>query len=222
MTQNPQKQVVQTKQRKYALSVAKFWLGKDATMPKQAKTLTQQELRRVLDYIATRPHAVRNRAMLLATHFSGMRCSEVSSLRYEDVIDAEGQIRDEIRLEPDQTKGRHGRIVFVNGKLKKELEAYIGKYPQTDPEHKLFYTQKKVAEGFTPNTLAQHFHYLYKRAGIEGASSHSGRRSFITNLAAKGVGVRVLMSLAGHKNIGTTQIYIDCNDDMKRRAVELI
>ena len=86
-------------------------------MPKQAKTLTPQELRRVLDYIATRPHAVRNRAMLLATHFSGMRCSEVSSLRYEDVIDAEGQIRDEIRLEPDQTKGRHGRIVFVNGKL---------------------------------------------------------------------------------------------------------
>ncbi len=191
-------------------------------MPKQAKTLTQQELRRVLDYIATRPHAARNRAMLLATHYSGMRCSEIASLRYEDVIDSDGQIRDEIRLEPDQTKGRHGRIVFVGGKLKRELEAYLRSFPQTKPDNKLFYTQKKAGQGFTPNTLAQHFHYLYKRAGIEGASSHSGRRTFITNLAAKGVGVRVLMSLAGHRNIATTQVYIDCNDDMKRRAVELI
>ncbi len=191
-------------------------------MPKQAKTLTQQELRRVLDYIATRPHAARNRAMLLMTHLAGVRVGEVASMRYEDVVDAAGQIRDEIRLNPEQTKGRHGRVVFVNAKLKKELEAYVGKYPQTKPESKLFYTQKRAEEGFTPNTLAQHFHYIYRRAGIDGASSHSGRRTFITNLAAKGVGVRVLMSLAGHRNIGTTQQYIDCNDDMKRRAVELV
>jgi integrase/recombinase XerD len=86
----------------------------------------------------------------------------------------------------------------------------------------LFYTQKRQSTGFTPNTLAQYFHYLYKRAGIAGGSSHSGRRTFITNLAARGVGVRVLMSLAGHRNIGTTQAYIDVNDDMKRRAVELV
>jgi integrase/recombinase XerD len=191
-------------------------------MPKQAKTLTQPELRRVLDYIATRPHAVRNRTMLLATHLAGMRVGEVSNLRYEDVIDVAGQIRDEIRLDAAQTKGRYGRVVFVNAKLKRELETYLGSHPQTKPDDKLFYTQKRAGTGFTPNTLAQHFHYLYKRAGIEGASSHSGRRSFLTNLAAKGVGVRVLMSLAGHLNLASTQKYLDCNDDMKRRAVEMV
>lgn len=68
----------------------------------------------------------------------------------------------------------------------------------------------------------QFFHHLFKNVGILGATSHSGRRTFITNLASKGVGVRVLMSLAGHKNISTTQCYIDVNDDMKRKAVELI
>lgn len=57
---------------------------------------------------------------------------------------------------------------------------------------------------------------------MEGASSHSGRRSFITNLAAKGVGVRVLMALAGHRNISTTQAYIDVNDELQRAAVELL
>jgi integrase/recombinase XerD len=222
LTQNTQKQVVQNNKRKYAVSVAKFWLGKDAPMPKQAKTLTQLELRRVLDYIATRPHAVRNRAMLLATHLAGMRVGEVASLRYMDVTDADGQLRDEIRLDAAQTKGRHGRVVFVNARLKREHEAYLLSYPPTKPEHRLFYTQKRAGAGFTPNTLAQHFHYIYRRAGIAGASSHSGRRTFITNLAAKGVSVRVLMSLAGHRNIGTTQAYIDVNDDMKRRAVEMV
>jgi integrase/recombinase XerD len=63
---------------------------------------------------------------------------------------------------------------------------------------------------------------MYKCAGITGASSHSGRRTFITNLADKGVGVRVLMSLARHANISTTQAYIDVNEAMQRRAVELL
>ena len=191
-------------------------------MPKQAKTLTPQELRRVLDFIATRPHALRNRVMLLMTHYAGMRVGEVASLRYVDVADTDGQLRDEIRLDAAQTKGRHGRVVFVNAKLKRELQAYLRSHPQIKPDHKLFYTQKRAGAGFSANTLTQHFHYIYKQSGIAGASSHSGRRTFITNLASKGISVRVLMSLAGHRHIGTTQAYIDVNDDMKRRAVEMV
>jgi len=84
----------------------------------------------------------------------------------------------------------------------------------------LFYTQKN--EGFTANTLTQFFYYLFGSIGIAGASSHSMRRTFITTLANKGVSVRLLASLVGHKNISTTQFYIDVNDDQKRSAVELV
>ena len=197
---------------------------KDESMSKQAKTLTTTELRRVLDYTATRKHSARNRALLMTTHLSGMRVGEVASLRNSDVLDAEGNIRSEIRLSAEQTKGNEARVVFVNDKLRKELELYTRFMDKanTNPALKFFYSQKKNSDGFTANTLTQFFHYLYKRAGVDGASSHSGRRTFITNLASKGVGVRVLMSLAGHKNISTTQAYIDVNDDMKRKAVELI
>jgi integrase/recombinase XerD len=47
-------------------------------------------------------------------------------------------------------------------------------------------------------------------------------RGFSLALAAKGISVRVLASLAGHRDISVTQKYIDINDDMKRAAVELI
>ncbi len=188
----------------------------------QAKTLTPQELRRVMDFVATRKHAARNRAMLMMTHLAGMRVGEVAALRIDDVLDADGAVRNEIRLDADQTKGNYARVVFVSEKLRKELTKYLSLYQPINQDQKLFYTQKRMKEGFNANTLTQHFHHLYHAVGIEGASSHSGRRSFITNLASKGVGVRVLMSLAGHRNIATTQRYIDCNDNQKRAAVEMV
>ncbi len=221
MTTHGNKSVGNLDIRNYAAAIATLYLDKK-TMAKQAKTLNQAELRKVLDYISTRKHAVRNRAMLMTTFLSGMRVGEVSSLRFIDVVDNEGNIRNEIRLTPEMTKGQFARVVFVNERLRKELQQYIRFYTPTDKTMKFFYSQKKNSNGFSSNSLTGHFHFLYKRAGVDGASSHSGRRSFITNLASKGVSVRVLMSLAGHRSISTTQAYIDINDNMLRSAVELV
>ena len=190
-------------------------------MTKQAKTLTPAEVRRVMDFIATRPHAARNRAMLLMTHQAGMRVGEVAALRYCDVLNGDGSIRDEIHLSAEQTKGKHSRTVFVNIKMRKELALYVIEVPPKDKSLALFYTQKEPKRGFTANTLSQFFHVLYKAVGLEGASSHSGRRTFATTLASKGVGVRVLMRAMGHRNISTTIGYIDASDDMLRNAVNL-
>jgi integrase/recombinase XerD len=187
---------------------------------KQAKTLTEKELKQVLTYISLHRHAARNRAMLLLTHWAGMRVGEVAALRIGDILNADGSIKSEIRLLAEQTKGRHARTVFVGQRLRKELMAYAATLKCRSTDQPLFATQKK--QGFTANTLCQAFHWLYKEVGIDGASSHSGRRSFITNLASKGVGVRVLMALAGHRDISTTQRYIDVNDEMQRAAVDLV
>jgi integrase/recombinase XerD len=108
----------------------------------------------------------------------------------------------------------------VNDKLRTEFASYLHAYKVKDRTQPLFYTEKR--SGFTANTLTQWYFWLYKKSGVSSASSHSGRRTFITNLANKGVGVRVLASLAGHKSINTTQIYIETNDEIKRNAVELI
>jgi integrase/recombinase XerD len=215
------KKVAENKQRKYIKDIAKLWLGEE-TMSKQAKTLNNDEIRKVLDYVATRKHSERNRAMIYTIFNTGMRVNEVANLRYKDVVDGEGAIRREIRLSAEDTKTKEARIVFVNDKLHKELTRYAKSYKPVNANLKFFYSQKRASDGYSPNTLAQFFHYLFNRAGIAGASSHSGRRSFITNLANKGVGVRVIMGLSGHRALSSVQCYIDCNDDMKRNAINLL
>jgi len=186
----------------------------------QARTLKEKELKQLLQFIAFRKHALRNRCMLLMTHWAGMRVGEVSALRYADVLAPDGSILAEIRLSAQQTKGDKARVVYVAEKLRKELLNYVRTYPQTAPTRPLFYTQKR--DHFTANTLAQHFFWLYRAAGFGGASSHTGRRTFITTLANKGVGIRVLQQLSGHADIQTTARYIETSDAMKRAAVELV
>ncbi len=188
----------------------------------QAKTLTELELSQLLAFIQSHPFAARNRAMALMTFWAGLRVGEVALLRYGDAFDAADRAKPEIRLVAAMTKGHQARTVFVAEKLRLELETYARSHPTRQPDHALFPSRKNAARGFTPSTCAQHFLSLYRRAGIAHASSHSGRRTFITTLANKGVTVRVLASLAGHRSIATTQRYIDVNDEMKRKAVELL
>ena len=185
----------------------------------QAKTLTRAELDQVLRYVATKQHAARNRLLVLMSFWSGMRVGEIAALRICDVRNENGTIKAEVRLAATQTKGHFGRVVLLNERLRDEVAHYLRSTNRAS-NLPLFPTAKK--SGFTANTLTQWFYWTYRRAGIAGASSHSGRRTFITTLASKGVGVRVLASLAGHRSIAITQAYIDVNDEMKRRAVELV
>ena len=188
----------------------------------QARTLSSTELQQVLNHVQTRKYAARNQAMLLLTHWAGLRVGEVACLRWSDVIKSDGAIKDEIRLLPDMTKGRHARTVFVNEKLQQVLQQYADQAECIDRSYPFFASQKSVKSGFSANSLAQTFALLYKSAGIEGASSHSGRRTFLTNLSAKSVPLKVLMELANHRQAQTTMRYISVTADMKRAAVELL
>ena len=135
----------------------------------QARVLNPQELRRVLDHVATRRHNARNRAMLLLTHYAGMRVGEVAALRINDVLNGDSTIKDEVRLMPEQTKGKHARTVYLNERMQKEIGQYLRVLRIKDPTKPLFYTQKQA--GFSANSLTQYFFYLYRAVGIDGASS---------------------------------------------------
>jgi integrase/recombinase XerD len=190
-------------------------------MMKQAKVLSEQELKRVLALVQQGRHGARNRVALMLSHFAGLRVGEIAQLRWSDVFAADGEPFEQIMLRPEITKGGVSRSVFVADKLQRELRKFSAQaWNPARPDAPLLRTQKRTP--FSPNTLCQLFGELYRAAGVPGASSHSGRRWFITHLAHKGISPKVIMTLAGHKHLTTTQRYIDVNDEMMRSAVAVL
>jgi integrase/recombinase XerD len=120
------------------------------------------------------------------------------------------------------TKGRHARTVFVSAKLKAELQGYAEQAKCVERSYPFFASQKSVKAGFSANSLSQTFALIYEGAGLEGASSHSGRRTFLTNLANKGTAIHLLKTLAGHRSIQTTATYLYSSPSQMRAVVELL
>ena len=189
-------------------------------MSNQARTLNAAELEKLLRVASHTKHPERNRVILLLTHLAGMRVGEVAAVKIGDVVLNDKQVLDQINLKASQTKGSQSRTVLLNERMQAELASYVKTLKSLHPANPLFPTQRSI--GFSANSLTQIVNGLYKKAGLHGCSSHSGRRGFLTNLAEKGVSVRVMMALAGHRNMATTQRYIDLRPGVLRNAVELV
>ena len=189
-------------------------------MSNQARTLNAAELEKLLRVASNTKHPERNRVILLLTHLAGMRVGEVAAVKIGDVVLNDKRVLDQINLKASQTKGSQSRTVLLNERMQAELASYVKTLKNLHPANPLFPTQRSI--GFSANSLTQIVNGLYRKAGLHGCSSHSGRRGFLTNLAEKGVSVRVMMALAGHRNMATTQRYIDLRPGVLRNAVELI
>jgi integrase/recombinase XerD len=124
----------------------------------------------------------------------------------------------------ENTKANESQKVFINKKLRNEIieykRYYSSKYSKIDLNTPLLITQKRTQ--FSANSLCQLINSIYKRCGLSNVTSHSGRRSFITALANKSINAKVIMNLARHRNLSTTQRYIEVNDEQLKNAVELI
>ena len=186
---------------------------------KQAQVLSERDIKTVLSHISKSAFPARNRCMFLLALYSGMRVGEIAALDVGDVIDTNGKIRDQILLRAHQTKGNKARSVLLNANARDEIQRYL-RHDERDRNKPLF--TSKAGVRFSPNSLVQAFGRIYRASGIDLATSHSTRRTFITTLAHKGVNVRVLAAISGHASIATTQRYIDLNENVMRAAVELI
>ncbi len=187
---------------------------------KQAKVLTDLEFEHVLAAIAQGRYANRNRAAIMLSHLAGMRVGEIAKLTISDVLDSQGRVRDQIVLRGATTRSAETRTVPLSSRLRLELHRYIATLYGRESNRPLLWTQKRTP--FSPSSLCDLFSRIYVSAGIDGATSHSGRRWFISKLAQSGVSVKVIMTLAGHKHRSTTRRYIEANDETMRRAVEVL
>jgi integrase/recombinase XerD len=185
----------------------------------QAMVLTEADIKKVLSIVAVGNHAARNRMAFVLSVHAGMRVGEIAKLTVGDVMAGDGGVLREIMLAAAQTKGNKGRVVYLSDKLRRELAGYVLTLPRTDPSFPLIYSQRRYAH-FSNVSLSLLFKRLYDQAGLRN-SSHAGRRTFATKLNAKGVGMRTIQMLMGHKHIGTTSLYCDVSDETLRNAVGL-
>lgn len=187
---------------------------------RQALTLTDTQYRQVIAFCSSRKHTLRDQTIIHMSFLAGLRAMEIAGLSVGDVYDEAGAVRSQFNITGTQTKGGHTRAVYVSRKIKRVLDQYYKVVLHRNADEPLFMTQ--IRTRFSPNTMCQLFLQIYHDCGLKGASSHSGRRTFITKLANKGINVRLLAALAGHQHISTTQRYIDVNDQQLAQAVDLI
>jgi integrase/recombinase XerD len=188
---------------------------------KQAKTLSRPQIKLITGLIQQTRYPVRNRAIFLLSVKAGLRAKEIANLTWDMVTEADGSLSASIHLRNEASKGRSGRIIPINKELREVLEAL-----QEENGSSLYVITTERSERTSAAAIVNLFASWYEAAGLRGCSSHSGRRTFITNAARKistvGGSLRDVQMLAGHKALSTTQRYIEADVEAQKRVVDLI
>ena len=195
------------------------------SLGKQAKTLSKGQIDAVLGYLTKTRHPIRNRAVFLLSIRAGLRAKEVANLKWSMVTDPEGNLDNAIRLENAASKGRRGgRVIPMSSDLREALRTLQFDTKRAVVSDYIIRTERGPRT--TPQVIVNLFSRWYSELGFNGCSSHSGRRTFITNAARKissvGGSLRDVQMLAGHSNLATTQRYIEANGLAQQRVVDLI
>ena len=192
---------------------------------KQAKTLTKAQVDAALGYLSNTRHSARNRVILLLSVKAGLRAKEIASLTWDMVTASDGEIGNTLHLTNEASKGRAGgRIVPLNRELRSAL-LELRRMPLLGRPSPFVIITERSAQT-SPHAIVNLFSRWYRELGFSGCSSHSGRRTFITNAARKistvGGSLRDVQALAGHSNLSTTQRYIEAHAEAQQRIVELV
>jgi integrase len=194
------------------------------SLSKQAKTLTRGQIDAVLGYLERTRNPVRNRAIFLLSVRAGLRAKEIASLTWDMVTESDDAIGKAIRLEDIASKGKSGRVIPLSRDLREALSS-LRQIPSRGSGSR-FLIKTERSTNPSPQVIVNLFCQWYQALGFNGCSSHSGRRTFITNAARKistvGGSLRDVQVLAGHSNLATTQRYIESDGDAQRKIVELV
>lgn len=192
----------------------------------QAKVIDAAQEAAIRHFLTTTRHPTRDLAMFLLSLKAGLRAKEMASVTWAMVTDASGQITDTLHLPNRASKGgTGGRTIPLHPELQRALEAlqaHMGTL--ATPDQTIICSERGGA--MTPVTVRLWFHRLYGTLKLDGCSSHSGRRTFITraarNVSTVGGSLRDVQELAGHSSLSMTQRYIDGDTRAKRALVALL
>jgi integrase len=196
---------------------------------KQAKVLSDVQLRTLLRHVeGETDFPERNRVIVLLSFRAGLRSKEIAGVRWRMVTDTEGKVSDSLALTNGASKGRSGRVVPLHTELRAALlvlhQHERAKERGNADDCVVIFTKGSTDPVTRSNSVQFLFRSWFRKLGFTGASSHSGRRSFITRAARKvsevGGSIRDVQALAGHSSIATTQRYIDSDPQAQRKLID--
>lgn len=183
----------------------------------KASVLSPEQHSQFVRYLANTRQAEQNKAIYLLGYRAGLRIGSIAGLQINDVLDSSGNLKEVVELRRDIVKGRRNYAAYLtHPELRNALSSYLAVRPSVEVKN-LFVSQKKTS--FSANALAHKMLKLYREAGFEGASSHSGRRSFATNCIRAGVDIVSLKTLMNHSSIQQTSEYVATNEEHLKNAV---
>jgi integrase/recombinase XerD len=195
---------------------------------KQAKILTKKQVDQLIWYVGTLRHPLRNEVIVLLSVKAGLRAKEIAGLTWSMITDADGDIASNIHLTDKASKGRSGRVIPLNMQLRLKLIELLEHERQyyrfnVETSH-VIHTER--SEKTSPQAIVNMFASWFADMGLNGCSSHSGRRTFITNAAKKissvGGSLRDVQMLAGHSSLAVTQRYIEGDGAARKKIVHII
>jgi len=199
------------------------------SLNKQAKILSNQQINLVLLHLQNNSrNPIRDQVIFLLSTKAGLRAIEISSLTWSMIIDPSGILSDYISLTNKASKGKSGRQIPINKQLKEMLQIHLNelsksKYFDISTDY-VVSTQR--SKSTSSQAIVNMFQSWYKSLNLIGCSSHSGRRTFITNCSKKinsvGGSLRDIQYLAGHSSLQTTQRYIEWDSESQRKVVDLL
>lgn len=192
-------------------------------MSGSAKVLAPRELRRLLAHVGRSDAGVRNTCIVLLSFRAGLRAAEVAGLDWAMVLGADSKVGETLAISAAIAKNGRRRALPVHPELKaalRKLHAAYGKPAQGAV------IRSRRGGNMTAKGVVNWFIKIYAALGFDGCSSHSGRRTFITQaarlLAKSGGSLRDVQELAGHRALTTTERYIEGDREAQRRLVRLL
>jgi integrase len=188
---------------------------------KQAKILSQGNLEDLLLLAEISRYPLRNKVIVLLSAKAGLRAGEIAHLNWAMVTDASGAIGTVLELPDQAAKKGSGRVIPLHEDLRTALATWQTATNSAGPV-----IESERGGPMTAQSIVVWFSNAYRVIGLNGCSSHSGRRTFITRAArlvyCAGGSLRDVQLLAGHRSIHTTERYLDGDTDAQRKLVSLI
>ena len=195
---------------------------------KQAKILNRTQIKLVGKFLSTNRYGLRDQTIFYFSVKCGLRSKEISHLKWWMVMDSDGSVGNYLNLPNSSSKGKSGRVVPLNKDLKKNLEKMLVEHQTTndfDPQTS-FIIRTERSKSTSPQSIVNMFQRWYGDLGLVGCSSHSGRRTFITETSKKissvGGSLRDIQMMVGHSSLQTTQRYIETDSECQMKVVNLI